>query len=206
MKVLLIAVSLMTAVAVAQTPKFVDNSPAGSPIKFSKTSRSPEGNCYVTEQNQDAGHEAMAAVFAEFRDGDGHFLFTSLVDHYFRDDAFIKMHGGEFEAFFPCSGWKTVNMNVKLVQYSDGTLWAGSDQKSVEHLLAERKDTTEYDKEVVANPTIMANDPMKTEKGPATFTRGGEWWNLKNTANPQAAANERLANAVKHKTWTVSQP
>lgn len=117
MKIMAAVVIALASIAVAQTqPKFVDNSPAGSPLGIAKATQTTDGNCLLTIHNKDA-RSVVAMVIRLTDDGPPPHQFGILHDHFFRDADYIKMHGVDIDVFFPCSGWKTVGMVSRMIRH-----------------------------------------------------------------------------------------
>jgi len=191
---LLIAI---TGMAVVQT-KFVDKSPAGSPIRLVETVNANK-ECGITARNIDK--RPVVAVVVDFDAGPvgGHMTH----DHFFRSDEHVAMYGYEFQIEnFPCNTAK-VTVTTKFIQFNDGQVWSGSDAKTIADLAFNRREEIDYLNEVIAATDIKAELAKPPQPGKALLARGGEQAVLLNSSDPVATAKDRLANAEAHASWLL---
>lgn len=203
MKYVLLFIAI-TGLGFAQA-KFVDNSPAGSPLSLAGSKDEKTGECNIAVHDND--QRPVAAVVIHF-DARTHVDQIMGHDYFFRSDEQAAMYGKDFDMHIDCNK-PTVAMTVQLVQFNDGQVWGGSDAKTVRALAAERREAMDYLHEVLSAPD-MTEALAKTEKGTRNsegkFITGrlNEQSLLKVVGDPVATARDRLANAEAHSSWLLN--
>lgn len=194
----------ITGLGVAQV-KFVDDSPAGSPVSLAGSKDAKTGECNIAVHDND--QRPVAAVVIHF-DADAKVDQIMSHDHFFRSDEHAAMYGKDFSMHIDCNK-PAVVMTVQLVQFNDGQVWSGSDAKTARALAAQRREAMDYLHEVLSAPD-MTEALAKTEKG--TWNSEGKFITgrlnerslLNLVGDPVAAARDRLANAEAHASWLLN--
>jgi len=193
-----------TGMAVAQV-KLVDNSPAGSPLQF--TFKGQDASmCKVRMHNDDT--RPFVAVVVYFDPADPDVAPERMtVDYFLKSDELIAMYGKDIDMSFLCTGSpKTITVTTKLVQFSDGQVWEGSDTKDIAQLAADRRESIDYLNEFLTVTDIkaaLATMP-KDANGHLLQRRYGEQLVLKDSPDPIATAKDRLANTTAHASWLLN--
>jgi|SRR5215469_7797791 len=204
----LVGIGIVTlAVSVASAQKFVDNSPADSPLTLTASLGATTGMCAVAIHDNDLRPVVAVVVWFDGIGKNGAVNQHIVHDHFFRSDEHIAMNGKDIDMPFPCDGFEQAkSMHLQFVQFNDGQTWSGNDAETSKEIARQRRAAIAYVKGVLASPDVkaaLAKPPHSylDADGVRLVSGVNMWYRLKKAIDPVATAKEILANADEHKAW-----